>query len=123
MIYEVWKEWDACRDMLLPSLRLCGTHTEDDVLIALANGNMRLWRGEDCALVTRFVQEPRVKIIQFFIVGGNLESILNMKSQIELWAVAQGCGMAEGFGRDGWQRAASDYELGGVRMYKDLSHA
>jgi hypothetical protein len=51
MIYELWKQWHDCRPILLEELEICITHSEDDILVGLATGHLRLWVGEHSAKV------------------------------------------------------------------------
>ena len=121
MIYETVTEWQKCRDILLPAIeRTNGTHTEDDVLAGLIKGELKLWRGERSAVVTEFVLYPRLKALGFFLIGGDLEELLNdLEPKICAYALKNGCSRVQGGGRKGWERVL-DYKFDGVFMHKDL---
>ena len=84
MIFETVQEWAQCREALLPAIEMTqGTHTEDDVLSAILMGNMKLWRRNRSGLVTEFSQFPRMKVINVFLAGGDLEDIMPLQAEVE----------------------------------------
>jgi hypothetical protein len=121
MIYDLFKDWDGCRHIMLPAIeRTNGTHTEDDVLIGLMKGQLKLWRSQNSAVVTEFIEYPRMKVLGFFLIGGDLDELLNeLEPTICAFAAANGCKRVQGGGRKGWERVLN-YEYGGTHMYKDL---
>ena len=50
----------------MEELEVCVTHDEDDILVGLATGHLRLWVGEQSAIVTRFREEPKIKIAECY---------------------------------------------------------
>ena len=120
MIYELWKQWHDCRPILLEELEVCVTHDEDDILVGLATGHLRLWGGEQSAIVTRFREEPKLKIAECLLVGGDMEEIRTMGLEIEAWAANQGCSLAVHIGRRGWTKVMDDYEDYGSVIAKEL---
>ena len=123
MIYETWKKWHECRDLILPSLALMATHTEDDILVMLAQGKLKLWKGEKSAIVSQIIDEPQMRVLVFFLAGGVVDELKMMAAEIEQYGIEQGCTMAEGTGRKGFASFFSDYSDGGHHYYKELSHA
>lgn len=120
MIFETWIR---CRAWLLPAIELTnGTHNEDDVLRELMSGKLLLWSGQKSAIVTEFVEydTKKMKSLNWFLVGGDMDELLTMKPKIEEWAKAQGCKRVTCAGRKGWERVLSDYRFGCVYLYKDL---
>jgi hypothetical protein len=121
LIFELWSR---VRPFILPSIaELNGTHTEDDVLVMLLAGKAKLWAGEKCAVVTEFVTYPQLKALNIWMVGGDLQEILNMEDeQIIPFAKENGCTRLTGGGRKGWSKIGprTDWNMGGVFMYKDL---
>lgn len=114
-------EWEAARDWLLPTLEHChGTHNEDDVIARVITGEYKLWRFEKCAVVTMFIQYPRLKALNVFMAGGDLEDLKTKQPEIERWAREQGCTRIVSGGREGWIRAFPDYSKHGALYYKDL---
>lgn len=120
MIYGLWKKWHECRHLLIKELEICVSHNEDDILIGLATGQLRLWTGRKSAIVTRIKEEPQVKIVECLITGGELKEIQKMALKIEGWAKTQGCALAMHYGRHGWTKAMDDYEDYGSVIVKEL---
>lgn len=122
MIWEVVQEWAKCREALLPAIEMTGgTHTEDDVLTALIQGRMLLWRNGKSALVTEFSQFPRMKVINVFLAGGELEDIMPLQKDIENFGRKNGCQKATMLAaRDGWLRTIEGGTKAGIYMTKDL---
>ena len=86
-------------------------------------GQLELWGGEKCAAVTEVTQTPRIKIFHFFLLGGNMEELLEeMYPKLLKVALQQGCRRVTGVGREGWGRVLSEkgFEKGGTMMYRDL---
>jgi hypothetical protein len=91
------------------------THGPADVLLAVGSGRAHFWPGARCAVVTEFWEAPRLKALNFWLLGGDLKELLVMRPQIEAWAIGQGCKQAIGGGvhdRRGWGRVL---ESGGYR--------
>jgi hypothetical protein len=121
-IWSVVEEWRLCRDALLPAIaETKGTHTEDDVLVELFAGRMNLWRRNASGLVTEFCQFPRLKCINVFLAGGDLDDILPLQVEIENFGRKHGCQRATMLAvRPGWQRTVAGGHAGGIYMFKDL---
>jgi hypothetical protein len=122
MIFETVQEWAQCRDALLPAIAMThGTHTEDDVLGAILTGSMKLWRKGKSGLVTEFCQFPRMKVINVFLAGGDLEDVMSLQADIENYGRKNGCQRATMLAaRDGWLRTIDGGQKAGVYMTKDL---
>ena len=114
-------DWIACREYLLPAIdTLHGTHTEDDIVAMLLAGRLRLWRGVDCALITEIVAFPRMKVMNTFLAGGDMQEIFAMKPLLEKAAKDAGCSRCVITGRKGWERMHSDYQFNSITLHKDL---
>ncbi len=122
MIYETVMEWSLCRDALLPAIELThGTHTEDDILAGLCTGQYKLWRHGSSGVVTDISLFPRMKCLNYFLIGGEMSDIQALNPQIEAYAKENGCTRVTGLAaRKGWERFLADYTVGGSYMYKDL---
>ncbi len=122
MIWETVQEWALCREALLPAIEMTqGTHTEDDVLSAIILGNMRLWRKNKSGLVTEFSQFPRMKVINVFLAGGDLEDVISLQTDIENYGRKNGCQRATMLAaRDGWLKTINGGQKAGTYMTKDL---
>lgn len=99
-------EWERCKPWIeaaLPSA--CGTHTIEDVEIAITDGSMQFWSGRACAVVSEIVAYPQLKALNFFLVGGNLDELRNeMEPMICAWAKGHGCSRVMIVGRPAWPR-------------------
>jgi hypothetical protein len=114
-------EWLRCRSWLLPAIeRTNGTHIERDIVDGLMRGQFILWPGENSAIVTEFLNYPRLKCLNWFLAGGKLEELLTMEKEICAWAKTQGCSRVSLGGRKGWKRALQSYDEYLTLLYKDL---
>ncbi len=98
--------WARCRPWIEAALEHGGgTHTIGDVQGLIERGQAHFWPGERAAIVTEFWTTPRLKSLNFWLLGGDLKALLRMRPQIEAWAVRHGCGRAMGGGvHRGWAR-------------------
>jgi hypothetical protein len=120
-VSDFGSEWARCHDWLAAALnRAGGTHTMDDVLASVACGDMQFWPGARSAIVTEIVQYPRKRACNFFLVGGDLAELLDMKPDIEAWAASVGCDLMQCGGRKGWERVLTDYRAKFVVLTKEL---
>ena len=89
-----------------------GTHTLEDVLQGLLDGQYQLWTGVGCACVTEVVKYPRKTALVFWLAGGDLHELMTMiEPQARSWGERQGCDLFLGFAMDrpGWSRALSKH--------------
>lgn len=123
MIFETVMEWSLCRDALLPAIELThGTHNEDDIIAGIVTGQYKLWRKGSSGVVTDIALYPRMKCLNYFLIGGDMTDIKALNTDIEVYAKQQGCARITGLAaRRGWERFLSDFTIGGSYMYKDLT--
>jgi len=129
------QEWSRCRPWIEAALPWCyGTHTIEDVERGIAEGRLQFWPGEKCACVTEIIEYPRLKALNFFLVGGDptspdglrgagLDELLNrMEPAVIAWAKALGCTRVASTGRKGWSKALKPlgYEHVLYTMLKEL---
>lgn len=120
MIFERTQEWAKARDWILPAMEHGhGTHTEDDILVRILNGEYKLWLFEKSAVVTNFIQYPQFKAFNIAMAGGDMEDLKTHQCEMERWAAAQGCKQICSGGRDGWGRVFPEYKRLAL-YYKDL---
>lgn len=114
-------KWEPHREVLLEAIgHTHGTHTEDDVLAMILAGKLTLWANDGAAMVTEFVDYPRLRAVNVFICGGAIEPMWAVETQVIEDAKAKGCTRITGGGRKGWTRALPGYEMGGYFMHKDI---
>jgi hypothetical protein len=119
----VFETWSRAREHLLDAIEQTnGTHNEDDVLLMLLNGThgSKLWLFEKSALITEFINFPRLKALNVWLVGGDLDELRTVEPQLIEYAKQNQCIRISGGGRFGWSRVRSDWKKAGVYMYKDL---
>jgi hypothetical protein len=98
--------WRRCRPFIEAALvHAGGGHGIGDVQALIERGQAHFWPGERCAVVTEFWTSPRLKALNFWLLGGDLKELLRMRPAIEAWAAGQGCARAMGGGvHPGWAR-------------------
>jgi len=118
-LFEMWARARPFIEPAIPELK--GTHTIDDVTLMLGAGMLRLWLWPRSALLTEITLTPRVKALNCFLGGGDLDELRRMEAeQLVPFAKANGCNRITGGGRKGWKRVLPGYECGGIYMHKDI---
>jgi hypothetical protein len=101
--------------------QLQGTHTIEDIALMVGSGALHLWVGDKSAVLTEFIQFPRMKIINCFIGAGEFDEVMRLvEAKIIPFARQNGCSRLQGGGRDGWRRKLDGYSYGGIYMHKDI---
>jgi hypothetical protein len=87
-------------------LRSGGAFTWDDVLPRLLDGRAQYWQTDDerGAIITEILRYPRLSVIAYWLVAGELGACNSLVPIIEDWARSQGCIRAIGLGRPGFER-------------------
>ena len=116
------EDWERCSPWLAAALGDDPTHSMDDVrrLIECGSGQHQFWAGKRSAIVTEIVVSPRRWSLHFWLAGGDLEEILEMKPLIEAWGKAAGCSRVTISGRIGWERVLKDYRRVCVVLSKEI---
>jgi hypothetical protein len=119
---ETLTKWELHREKLIEAIEYTnGTHKEDDVLVAILSGALTLWADENGAVVTEIMNYPQIKVLNMFIVAGNLGLLESMEPRLIEYAKQNGCKRITGGGRKGWTRSLPGYSEAGYFMYKDLT--
>jgi len=116
-------DWERCRGWIEAALTTCPTHNIDDVQTGISTGHFQFWPGERCAAVTEVNDYPRVRMLHFWLLGGDLKELLTMRPMIEDWGRRVGCKAVTGEGRDAWGRVLikHGYRRGPSEFAKDLT--
>jgi hypothetical protein len=80
----------------------CTHDLYEDVAPAIACGRAQYWQNDGAAVVTEVIRFPRVKTVNYWLIGGELEAVIALTPQIESWARKVGCTRATALGRAGW---------------------
>ncbi len=121
--------WRRARPFLEEALEHAnGSHQLEDVVKAIGDGQLQLWLGERCAGVTEILRFPRRRVLNLFLVGGDLAEMKTLQPGVEAFARGHACTAIMFHGRltgaakrsSGWARAWPDYEPQWICMSKDL---
>ena len=82
------------------------THTMEDVWRAILLGEAQLWVGERSAAVTQIDERPRARLLNVWLIGGDLDEVLAAVPAFEAFGREFGCVALVGVGRRGWTRKA-----------------
>lgn len=108
---------------LKPAIENFGdTHRKRHVWAAIESGDVQLTFNETAALVTEIKVYPTgLKMINFWLAGGDLAGVQALVAEAEVFAKAKGCShVGLGFCRPGWARKLPGYRLAGVQLTKEL---
>ena len=67
------------RKFIEPILDQLKTHTWDDILWGIENGYLYLYSFENSALVCEFVNYPRLRALNIFLAGGDLNELKSVQ--------------------------------------------
>lgn len=93
------------KEGFLQALLLSGQNkTLEDLENSLLRGESLLWVGENCALVTEFLEDEYGKLLHVWLGTGDLHEIVSLEPGLSAWARARGCYYMSIDGRKGWER-------------------
>lgn len=119
------EEWARCKQYIKDALEYAqGTHSIEDIEEGIEKGQFQFWPGVNCAAITEVITYPRKRVLNFFLLGGDLDELLNdMEPVICEWAKFVGCQGVMGSGRKGFSKVLlkKGYFLGFTTMCKDLT--
>ena len=103
-------EFERCRPWIQAALdRDIGTHTIDDVWNDIEDEKAYLLPLPNSVIVSVIEQYPQLKMLRFWLVGGDLDELLAHENVVIDWAKEQGCTVASWIGRRGWLRKLPHY--------------
>lgn len=108
IVPEDKSEWFRCRKWIENALEYTGgTHTIEDIEDGVESGAYQFFCSLSAAVVTEILVYPRMKVLNYFLIGGNLgELIQEIEPFVTNWAKEKmGCKKAIGIGRKGFERA------------------
>jgi hypothetical protein len=81
-----------------------GTHSLEDVAMALDKDEMQLWPGRNTVLVTKILTHPQKRVIHVFLAAGNLEEVFEILPYVEQHGKNESCSEITMIGRVGWEK-------------------
>ena len=101
------------------------THRISDMMELIKQGKAQIWERGDGVIVTEITAYPLVKVVNFWLIFGELHDCLALEDTIIAWALEHGCTVAIASGRRGWGRAAAPtgWRLRGYNFFKPLTLA
>jgi len=104
-LQAILDECERCRGWIEDALEYSGgTHDYEHIVAGIMRGTMQLWPAKDGCLVTEIISYPKKKVLNVFLGGGSMKTLLGMYEPVEEWAKAQGCSTLTINGRPGWER-------------------
>lgn len=115
------EHWRRCRPYIEDALEYAsGSHTIDDVAVAIAENKAQFFPLSRSAIVTEIVDYPKKTMCRIWLAGGDLEELTQAEVALSAWAKTQGCDGIEIIGRRGWSRTLKDYRESAVVLMKDF---
>ena len=94
-----------CKDWIEAALEYAGgTHDFGDIVDAVRAGNMQFWPAPKGCIITELITFPKKRVLHCFLIGGELDQILEMEASLLHFAKLQECETITGAGRQGWRR-------------------
>jgi hypothetical protein len=99
-------DWRRCAPLIEAALLHQGGGYEiEDVLEGVRSGEFQFWAGRCAAVITEIICQPHNKVLNFWLLGGDLGELLDMRPHIEVWARRMGCVRVQGGGvHQAWGR-------------------
>ena len=124
LVTEDKSEWYRCRPWIEAALEYArGTHTIEDIEDGIALGQFQFFCSENAAVVTEFIKYPQMKVLNYFLIGGDLNELADkIEPHVSRWAKMKGCKRVIGIGRKGLERVfgAKGFTYAWTGIYKDL---
>jgi len=84
-----------------------GTHSLEDVAMALYKDEMQFWPGINTAIVTEIITHPKQKSIHVFLAAGDMDEVIRILPFVEKHGKMEGCTQMTMTGRKGWEKVMS----------------
>jgi len=124
---ETKEEMQQAMPMILDAIpQLAGTHDFTDIIQLIMSGALTLWVSPGSFVLTEVVEYPRLKELNMFLAGGNLDELCEFDEPITEYAKAMGCARIEAHARKGFSRRREMRAIGfhsrQVLIHKELHH-
>lgn len=112
--------WDAARPFFAEALMRAGDlWNVDEVLTEVLEGRAHFFCTPTAFVVTNFVYSPRIKSLNFWLLGGDIDGLQTLHPHIVAWGIEQDCLVFTGEGRAGFKRYFPEYEIAGHLYIRD----
>jgi len=92
------------------ALEIDGTHTWDDVQEMLIDGRCQIFWDEHGCWITEVLVTPRKRLLNVWIVAGELPEVMSLQEKVERFALTETCDQIIVKGaRFGWKDIAKEY--------------
>ena len=81
-----------------------GTHNFEDIAEMVEDHRLQLWPAKNSVVLTEIIVYPRLKNLHYFLAGGDLDELSQMRPLIESWGKSVGCTRVTLAGRKGWAK-------------------
>ena len=81
-----------------------GTHNFEDIAEMVEDHRLQLWPAKNSVVLTEIIVYPRLKNLHYFLAGGDLDELSQMRPLIESWGKSVGCTRVTLAGRRGWSK-------------------
>lgn len=118
--------WTRAEPFFRKALKYAGNlWTLDEVKALIEEGEAHFWFSNTGYVVTQFSYSPRVKLLNFWLLGGDLDGLEALLPSIEVWAIQNDCLVFMGTGRRGFMKrfAPLGYKPKAVTLIKDMRRA
>lgn len=117
----IFSDWEAAKPHIEAALAYSkGTHTIDDVALMVGGGLLTLMVGKGCAMLTEIQSYPRLKVLNVFAAGGDLDGLLELENSLLDVAKKNGCARVTETGRKGWLKVLPGAQELGTALYRDV---
>lgn len=114
-------QWARCSKYIEDALEYAGgSHTLQDVMLAVSEGKAQFFPLDKSAIVTEIVDYPQKAMCRIWLAGGDLDELIDAEVALGAWAKTQGCDGMEIIGRRGWSRKLENYRESAVVLMRDF---
>lgn len=91
------------------ALKRDGTHSWDDLVARIKDGSANIFWSEHGAWVTELVPFPQKKLLNVWVVAGELPEVMDLQPQVLAFAKEHGCASVYATARKGWKFVAQEH--------------
>ena len=99
---------DECR-LIEPALAREASFSTDDIQERLHWRQAQAWASEGSVAITEVFNHPLQKVLNLWLIGGDLKTILKHEDGVMNWAKTMGCKSAQMSGRVGWEKVVPEH--------------